>query len=155
MESSNSFTYDRNQRGGAVPEGKTRICLSGFKVSHHTSRGKQIADLIAKKYSDHYETWFYFGGEHSALVNDIKAKLTDEAQVAKFGVRDGWSSPFVWFEAPDGTLDAKGGRDDFSAWVLETFPEDEALTKLASSEPGMSEVFFNKNPGTAQQPGPK
>merc|ERR1711934_1235014 len=137
-----------------VPEGKVRICCSGFKISHHTGRARQIIDTLVTKYPDKFESWFYFSGEHIDFVEALKPKFTEEKR-AKFSSRKGWSSPFVWLEMPDGSLDALGGRDDLCEWMTSESgpnppPGDNDLNQL-TSDPGLCEAFgFNKDLGTAQ-----
>jgi len=146
----------------AVPAGKTRICVAGFGISHHTGRAQKIAAMIANKNSDKYETWFYFStlGYRSFLKDDILPKIPDD-QKSKPGTTDKGktigehtSSPFVWLETSTGeggtaaNYTAIGGRDKFVAWVDETFPNDAELKELTKDEPGHKEVFFdNATPG--------
>ena len=44
----------------AVTNGKTRICVAGFKLCPHTGRAKELASLICSRYPGEYEEWFYF-----------------------------------------------------------------------------------------------
>jgi hypothetical protein len=151
-----------------VPSGKTRICVAGFGFSHHTSRAQKLASVIATRYPDQYETWFYFStfGFNDCL-KVILQELPDE-QKSQPGTKDKGktigehtSSPFVWFEtggtlAADGetvegkTMITKGGRDMFCEWAGQEFPKDEAIQALSSLEaPPFSEAFWfnNATPG--------
>ena len=53
-----------------VPVGKTRLCIAGYKISHHTGRARTIIGLIAKKYAADYESWMYFasGSDFEAFL---------------------------------------------------------------------------------------
>jgi len=138
-----------------VPSGKTRLCVAGFRASHNTGHARLLADMIAKKYPDKYETWFHFPAFGAAdfykFVDSLKPKL-NEQQSEKFGSRKGWSSPFCWFEDAEGDLDAKGGNDSFCEWALATFPEDEEIKAYAALKPSLTEVVFDKTLGTSQLP---
>lgn len=143
-------------KAGRVPAGKTRLCVAGFKVSHNTGHARCMADMIAKKFPDRYETWFHFPAFSPAEYFDyietvIKPQLNEE-QRASFSSRVGWSSPFCWLLNSDGVLDAKGGNDRFCEWVTAAFPEDEELKKYAATPPSLlSDMLFDKTPGTSQQ----
>ena len=38
-----------------VPAGKTRVCVAGFTLSHHTGRARKVMDAIVKAHPDTYE----------------------------------------------------------------------------------------------------
>jgi hypothetical protein len=156
----NSFTVPLPS-SPAVPAMITRICVFGVGVSHHTGRAQKLASLIAKKYPTRYETWFYFSffGFHRFLKSDIIPKFADD-QKSKPSTTDKGktvgthsSSPFVWLETSGGSSRSKeytalGGRDLFCQWANETFPDDADIKALTSSEPGLSEAWFdNQTPG--------
>ncbi len=44
------------------PSGTTRVCVTGFTLSHHTGRAQQIAALLAKNQANKFESWFFFCG---------------------------------------------------------------------------------------------
>lgn len=141
-----------------IPGGKTRICVAGFGVSPHTGRAYHIASMIAKKYGDKYETWFYFStfGFGTFLNETLKPEIPDD-QKSKEGTKDKGktiaehtSSPFVWLETYNSdekknvVTDAIGGRDMFSDWVVENFSDDAELKDLAENyTPTVSESFFD------------
>eukprot|EP00039_Didymoeca_costata_P026536 m.16111 g.16111 ORF g.16111 m.16111 type:complete len:151 (+) comp5585_c0_seq1:418-870(+) len=131
-----------------VPAGKIRVCVAGFGVSHHTNRAGKIARAIAEAHPNKYETWFYFDskGYRPDFLKQIKSELSQDQQ-QKFAAHK--SSPFCWLEMPDGTRDAKGGRDFLSEWAMEMFPNDESITKLAGTGPSVFEVMVDVTPGTA------
>lgn len=95
---------------GAVPEGMTRISVSGWSISNHTGRAAEIARKIAEVHPQKYETWFYFSlmGFRWDFLNGVKAELSAEEQ-EKFAYHK--SSPYCWSETPDGKRHAIGGRD--------------------------------------------
>mmetsp|Transcript_26684 Transcript_26684/g.40926 ORF Transcript_26684/g.40926 Transcript_26684/m.40926 type:complete len:160 (+) Transcript_26684:28-507(+) len=142
----------------AVPAGKTRICISGFGISHNVSRAQQVADIIASTYPDKYETWYYFSTPgFRALLKEIKAELP-EREMGKESTTDKGttvathhSAPFVWFEQAAGngndgkTYNVKGGRDLFCAWAVKEFPNDTKIQELAGTGPSLTEVVFNSN----------
>ena len=145
-----------------VPAGMTRLCVSGFGISHHTGRARKIAATIAETYPDRYETWFYFDsrGFRPEFLESIKAELPQDQQ-EKF--KSHQTSPFCWVETPgsnDGgggnknKLFAIGGRDKFCEYVQENFSKDdeknEAILSLCREEPKLKDAFFdNSTPGTA------
>jgi hypothetical protein len=45
---------------GTPTIGKTRICVAGFTLSHHTGRARDLADEIVKAFPERFESWFYF-----------------------------------------------------------------------------------------------
>ena len=145
----------------AVPAGVTRICVAGFGISHHTGRAQKIAALVAQKNPKLYETWFYFStfGYHAFLKDDVMPKIPED-QKSKPGTADKGktigehtSSPFVWLETTtttDGstTYTALGGRDKFSEWANQAFPDDADVKELTKEEPSHKELFFdNATPG--------
>lgn len=143
---------------GPVPEGKTRICVAGFGISHHTNRAGKLARAIQAALPDKYETWFYFDtkGYRPAFLTQIKSELPEEQQKAFAAHR---TSPFCWLETTangeDGKavrrLDAKGGRDRLSEWAMKTFPDEKSITEIAGKPPSLTEFWVDVTAGTAQQ----
>ncbi len=146
---------------------KTRICLTGFKVSTHAGRAQQVASLVAATYPDLYETWFRYGwpSEHYAFHAELSEKFGLTGSDHRLAAHK--SSPFVWFESKTQSEGAVpfpgregvwalpiGGRDDLCAWVVKTFPEQSpehvALRALAV-DPFFSDAWVNEVPGTSQQ----
>jgi hypothetical protein len=147
---------------GPVPAGKTRICVSGFSISHHTSRARALASAIAEAHPEKYESWFYFDVKGyrdkptpGGFLKQIKSELSKEQQDA-FAAHK--TSPFCWLELPDGSKDAKGGRDFFAEWAAATFTDevsDKEIRRLATTKPSLTEGLFwdSKSNGTAQRQG--
>mmetsp|Transcript_10945 Transcript_10945/g.16839 ORF Transcript_10945/g.16839 Transcript_10945/m.16839 type:complete len:159 (-) Transcript_10945:208-684(-) len=138
----------------AVPSGKTRICVAGFGVSHHTGRARKIADTIAKVYPDKYETWYFFStiGFRPDFLNSVKESLSQEDQKK---LESHKTSPFCWLELSDGTKTGIGGRDRLCEWVQANFDvsdeKNEPFVSLTKNEPTVTEVFFDAiKPGTAK-----
>jgi len=76
----------------AVPSGVTRICVSGFGISHHTGRARQIAATIAAAHPESYETWFYFDSRgYRTFLDSILGQLTEGERAKVAGHRQ---SPF-------------------------------------------------------------
>ena len=117
-----------------VPEGVTRICIAGYRVSHHTGRARKIAALVAKKYGDKYETWFYWnsGGKFYQFTGEVFSAVTFPDHLKGHD-----SSPFVWFETSaagaTNKIEPIGGRIELAAWALKTFPDDKELPELCSA----------------------
>ena len=143
----------------AVRPGRTRVCLAGFSISHHTGRATNIVRAIVAAHPAEYESWFYHDKnfrivqpDGSCLLEEVKAELT-EADRAR--LKDHRSSPFCWLETPGGGRKGLGGRDNLSEWALATFTDavaDAEIIELASTVPvwGPSEWFFDhQTPGTA------
>lgn len=137
----------------AVAGDKTRICISGFAISHHTGRAAKIARTIQSSHPSDYETWFYFDtfGFRPKFLNSIKAELSPEQQ-KEFESHN--TSPFCWLEKPDGSRFAIGGRDKLCDWVEKNFQagEDDSILDLCKGEPTKKEIFFdNSSNGSVQK----
>jgi len=139
-----------------VPSTKTRICISGFGISHHTGRARSIAATVAAIYPESYETWYYFDtrGFRPAFLDVIMSELSEEERAK---VANHKTSPFCWLEKSDGTKTALGGRDRLCDWATTTFDEkdekNQPILDLCREEPKRSwkEVNFDsKTPGTAK-----
>ena len=140
-----------------IPAGKTRICVSGFGVSHNTGRAQKLAAEIAKQEADKYETWFYFSTFcYRDFVRDFVSKELPEDQKKIPSTLDSekpmekhQSAPFVWLEQGQNEITAIGGRDRFCQWAAVNFPDNESIQALTSlEEPPFSELFFdNATPG--------
>ena len=78
-------------------------------------------------------------GKYYDYVEEVKKELPADQQ-AKYASRHGWSAPFVWLEMPDGTRNALGGRDGLCEWVLQEFPADSEVSKIAAIPPKASEA---------------
>jgi hypothetical protein len=123
-----------------VPEGKTRICVSGFTVSHHTGRARSIAALIAQKYPDKYESWFYFttGQAYYTFL-----KNTFDSVPFPDHLKGHSSSPFVWLEkGAQNEIQPLGGRDYFADWAKQNFADDQQVVELAS-DVSVFDAFHN------------
>jgi len=75
--------------------------------------------------------------------------MLSEEQKTRFSSHK--SSPFCWLEHSDGTLDAKGGRDNLCEWASVTFPENKEIVALTATLPSLSEAWVLEDRGTAQQ----
>jgi hypothetical protein len=125
-----------------VTPGLTYICVSGFKISHHTGRACEIAKEIAKAYPE-YKTWFYFDSpsKYRKFLKIIKGELSLEDQ-NKF--KNHKTSPFCWLETSEGKI-AIGGRDRLCEWVnnSEKFEKDFLIKKLTTTDPKLLDAFFD------------
>lgn len=156
-----------------VPAGKTRICVTGFAISHNVGRAQKLAAAIAEAHPDKYETWFYFSNfGYSKFLTKFKQHQLPEDQKGLPSTSDGGktlaehtSAPFCWLErggtivaaAEDGGDDTvegkiyevKGGRDMLCDWAGKEFPEEESIQALCSVKaPPRSETCFdNTTPG--------
>lgn len=138
----------------AVPEGKIRICITGFSLSPNSGKAAEVTRAIVAEYPEKYESWFYFdmqfrgdGTGQNGFLGDVKKELSSEQQ-EKFAKHK--TSPFCWLEHPDGTKDAKGGCDFFSEWALAEFSGNEKIKAVAAPPPSISQTTFSKEPGTAK-----
>eukprot|EP00931_Biecheleriopsis_adriatica_P071106 TRINITY_DN44962_c0_g1_i1.p1 TRINITY_DN44962_c0_g1~~TRINITY_DN44962_c0_g1_i1.p1 ORF type:complete len:153 (-),score=29.13 TRINITY_DN44962_c0_g1_i1:11-469(-) len=136
-----------------VAAGKTRICIAGYGISHHTNRAGRLARAIVDANPDKYESWFYFNTKgYPELLSKVKTELS-ASQQKEFAAHK--TAPFCWLELPDGRRDAKGGRDKLCEWVIRHFTTqryDEAL-EIALLTPTLTELWVDSTPGTA--PGQK
>jgi len=136
-----------------VPDGLTRICVSGFGISHHTGRARAIASAIAEQYPEKYETWYYFDtrGFRPSFLDSIKGELSesgsssscdstgststdDFSKEVKTILTAHSSSPFCWLEqtTTDTTTTKEqkaytplGGRDALCEWTMTNFADGE------------------------------
>jgi hypothetical protein len=114
--------------------------VAGFTISHHTGRARTIAALIAKKYPEKYESWFYFtsGEAYYAFLKD-----TFDSVPFPQHLKGHSSSPFVWFErGGNNEIEPIGGRDYFAEWAKKTFAEDKQVVELAS-DVSLMDAFHN------------
>jgi hypothetical protein len=122
--------------------GITYICVSGFKISHHTGRACQIAKEIAKAHPE-YKTWFYFDNvsKYKKFLKIIKTEFSTEEQ---YKFKNHKTSPFCWLETSDKKI-AIGGRDRLCEWVnnSEKFEKDSIIKNLTTTEPKILEAFFD------------
>jgi len=148
-----------------VPDGLTRICVSGFGISHHTGRARAIASAIAEQYPEKYETWYYFDtrGFRPSFLESIKGEMSesgsdstgststdDFSEELKTILTEHSSSPFCWLEQTADNKNKKeqkaytpvGGRDSLCEWAVKTFADgedekkkNEAILALCHSEP--------------------
>jgi hypothetical protein len=105
-----------------VPEGKRRLCVAGYKTSPYTGHARELAGLIARKYSDRFESWFYFD-ESAAYFEFLKVTFDPVPFPPRLKGHD--SSPFVWIETGPNTIaELIGGDKQFSEWAMKAFPGD-------------------------------
>mmetsp|Transcript_3221 Transcript_3221/g.3579 ORF Transcript_3221/g.3579 Transcript_3221/m.3579 type:complete len:174 (-) Transcript_3221:241-762(-) len=154
-----------------VPVGMTRICVSGFSISHHVGQAQKLAAAIAAEHPDKYETWFYFS--NSGFKNFLSQFLQERLPEDQKGLpsvlgsdktlAEHTSAPFCWLEqggtaVADGddkvegkTYQVKGGRDMLCQWAGKEFPNNESIQALSNVEsPPIMNVFRgfdNKTPG--------
>jgi hypothetical protein len=62
-------------RRSKVPANKVRICVAGGNVSAPTAKAHYLADKIAKKYPNKYETWYYFNSFTFYKFTKVRRKL--------------------------------------------------------------------------------
>jgi hypothetical protein len=141
-----------------IAQGKTRICVAGFKISHHTGRARKIADEIQKHEPAAFDTWFYFSwpGEYRPVLqylkeNDFKPFIDahPDHQIAQHQ-----TSPIVWIEklGENGAIEVTpiGGRDRFCEWATEKYKDIPAINQLISTDPGLGDAWVEEGPGTSQ-----
>lgn len=144
-----------------VSAGRLRLCVIGFKVSHHTGRARRLAAAIAAAYPEQYETWYHFDWpsayrEYLAQLKANELNLDESSPLFNHT-----SSPFCWLEEATGSATAftpLGGRDRFCEWATERFPASEEknaeIVELASTPPSLfSDAWVDETPGTAQPSG--
>ena len=135
---SSPVTHHNAPARNPVPEGKTRICVAGCKVCDHAGRARRLADFIARKYPNEYETWFYFDS----------AKFFDYFNYETFGkvpfpehLKGHSTSPFCWLEKGNNNIDPIGGRSHLAEWAEKTFPNDKDIIECAKSSWTFGDVF--------------
>jgi hypothetical protein len=107
-----------------VPPGKTRICVAGYTHSGPTAKAHYLADKIARKYPDKYETWYYF--DQYAIWKYLQTRFATVPFPKE--LRGHSTSPFCWFErGPENVVEPVGGSDHLSAWAIKTFTDCEIV----------------------------
>ena len=99
-----------------VPEGKTRVCVAGYKISPYTGHARATAALIAAAYPDTYESWFYFDSS-----DNFYGFLKETFDSVPFPphLKGHASSPFVWLErGATNEITPIGGDSHLSEWAL-------------------------------------
>jgi len=154
-----------------VPAGKTRICVTGYSISHNVGQAQKLAAAIAEVHPDKYETWFYFSnrGFKPFLAEFLQERLPDDQKGLPSVIgsdktlAEHTSAPFCWLErggtavageddkVEGKTYEVKGGRDMLCQWAGKEFPEDESIQALSSVKtPPIKNIFQgfdNKTPG--------
>jgi len=128
-----------------VPENVTRICVARIGGSPHGGRAYKLAVLLSSKPG--YETWFYKNMNYKKFLAEILQEIKENCSAEvkeKQSTNDKGSTilehhsiPFCWLEqtiAGKRSLTPLGGRDMLTAWALETFPDDEAITAVAVTD---------------------
>jgi hypothetical protein len=111
-----------------VPEGKLRICVTGMTHSGPTAKAHYLADKIAKRFPDKYETWYYF--DMYTFYKYIVPRFANAVFPAH--LKGHSTSPFVWFETgKDNKEQYIGGAAELSKWAIETFPNEPEIVALA------------------------
>ena len=143
---------------GSVGEGKTRICVSGYNLSPPTAHSHFLADKIARKHGDKYETWYFWSifAYHKFLFEKFDKVSFGDLGAHKLVGHE--TSPFVWFETQNKESGSPqvskilGGNDRFCEWVQQTFPDDEELVSFAKQAPSVgSMIHYKKAPATASE----
>ena len=132
-----------------VPANKTRICVSGYKISPYTGHARATAAAIAEAFPDKYETWFYF-----APSNDFYAFLKATFDDVPFPehLKGHASSPFVWLEAgAKNEITPVGGDSHLSQYVQDK-PELMAVEKIKVlvTSSGLWGPMFHNGEGAPQ-----
>jgi hypothetical protein len=102
-------------RSTPVPAGKIRICVAGMKTSSPTTKAHYLADMVARKYPDQFETWYYW--DTYAFWKFTAKKF--ESVPFPAHLKGHSTSPFCWLErGPKNDIEPIGGSDHLSEWVL-------------------------------------
>ena len=118
-----------------VPEGKTRIGVAGFTTCVPAAKAHFLADAIARRLPDKYETWYYFD---QWTFHDFTSWYF--ATVAFPDHLKGHStSPFCWLEDSKGKITPIGGSDHFSEWALQNI-DDVECRELAQASWGFGKL---------------
>ena len=132
-----------------VPEGKTRICVAGYKVSPYTGHARATAAAIAAAHPDSYESWYYF--DSSAPFYAFLKETFDPVPFPPH-LKGHASSPFVWLErGATNEITPIGGDSHLSEWALAQpdLAATDAVKKLASSS-GLWGPLFHNGAGAPQ-----
>lgn len=132
-----------------VPKNLTRICVSGYYFSHHTSWARKIADELLHQHPNTYETWYHFVGfkEYKSFLNTIKKEFPENHPLSSHT-----TSPFCWLEKENEFIPI-GGRDRLSEWVATNYPDASGKLKqlIETKSPPLLSAIVKKTPGTSQQ----
>ena len=127
-----------------VPTNKTRICIAGFSISSYTGRARRIASLIAKKYPDQYETWYYFdsGSNYYEFL-----RVTFDSVPFPQHLKGHSSSPFVWLENNEDNQTNKmtllGPCSALKEWAKTEFKNDKEIVDCCSVSFTLGDIFHN------------
>ena len=108
-------------RTSPVPQGRIRICVAGFTHSPPTAKAHFLADMIAKRFPAHYETWYYF--DQWTFYDFTKWKF--ESVPFPDHLKGHNTSPFCWVVDSTGAITPIGGAEHFSEWVLHNIDDSE------------------------------
>jgi len=129
-----------------VPAGKTRLCVTGYSSSPPTAHAHLLADLIARKHPERYETWYYF--DTFACFKFMQARF--DAVPFPPELKGHATSPFCWIETSPNEVVPIGGNDRFSEWAKANFAGEEEILAYANAAPSFGETFHgDKAPMTA------
>jgi hypothetical protein len=131
-----------------VPQGKTRIGVSGM-IGGPAAKAHYLADLIANKYPDKYETWYFFGTSNSFY--GFTKELTGPLNFKELGCEHligHASSPFCFLEKNvngKNVCQPIGGADYLSEFAKKEFPNDKDIIALANETPGIDWYITGKS----------
>jgi len=116
MGSSNSTpTPHSASERPAVTTDKQRICVAGINYSPYCGRARKLASLIAERFPENFETWFYF--DSSSCFDDFTAKTFGSSEVVfPSDVKGQSTAPFIWIESRD-SVEYVGTSDQFRTWA--------------------------------------
>jgi len=108
----------------AIPEGKIRICVSGYSFSLNYTRAYNVAFLLAKDFPDKYSTIWTFGPSRANFfewLTTFKLSLPNDSPFQNFK-----TSPFIWFERNGKPIEIIGGRDKLCEYAKKMHPGSKA-----------------------------
>ena len=124
-------------KASPVPPGKIRICVAGFTHSSPTAKAHYLVDMIAKRYPDKYESWYYF--DQYTFFQFTKWKF--DAVPFPQHLKGHETSPFCWLEDSKGKITPLGGSEHISEWTIGNI--EDADSRKYAEEPWKVSAYLD------------
>jgi hypothetical protein len=126
-----------------VPNGKTRVCVAGFRISPYTGRARYLAAELAAQYPNEFETWFYFDSG-----SNFYAYIQKKFENVPFPphLKGHCTSPMVWLErGATNDVEPLGGCNHMVEWIKkdQRLMANDKIAALTQSWFGWSDIFHN------------
>lgn len=136
--------------------GVDRFCVAAYSASPPSAHAHLLADLIARKYPDKIETYYYFSMFSYFKFLEERFSKVSFAEIGCEHLKGHDTSPFVYIErepvsaAAEGKkpLECIGGDDKFIEFVNRHFSDPEIIAFANKPLPMSQMLHYNKAPAT-------